>query len=135
MTSVMSNAKQPRGDPAKTVSFPVRGKLWKGTSSKEYRLRSLSKIRFRLYGRFLRTKLWMWGFTIKLCLAAGSLLLSQHNERMELLERAVRLRKREKLYRANPMSVEVWKKTSRFWKWQGVKPVTKPDRRNRFGTR
>lgn len=131
----MSSAKQTRGNEAKTVLFPKRGKLWKGISSKEYRLRCSSKIGFRLYGRCPGTKLWMWGLSIKLCLAAGSLLLDQHNERMKLPEKAIFLGKREKLYRANPMSVEVWNKISRFWSRQGAKSVNKPNMRNPFGMR
>lgn len=131
----MSDVKQTRGNAAKTVLFPKWGKLWKGISSKEYRLRCSSKIEFRLYGRFLRVKLWMWGLSIKLCLAAGSLLIVQHNERIKLSEKTIYLGKREKLYRADPKSVEVWKKISRFWFRQGAKPVTKPDRRNPFEMR
>jgi len=49
----------------------------------------------------------MWGFSIKLCLAAGSLLIRQRKERKKLSERAIWLKKWEKLYRANPMSVGI----------------------------
>jgi hypothetical protein len=128
-------SKHVRGGPAKSGSFLKWGKLWKGISSKEYRLQGWSKIRSSEYGFFEGIKLCTWSYLIKPGLAAGSLFFSQHEERMKLFERAIYPLKKEKLYRANPKSVGVWKKIPRFWSRQSVKAVTKPQRRNTFGTR
>lgn len=76
--------KHVRGGPAKSGSFLKWGKLWKGISSKEYRLQGWSNIRFSKYGFFEGTKLWTWRYLIKPGLAAGSLFFSRHEERMKL---------------------------------------------------
>lgn len=135
ITSVILRNKHVRGGSAKSESFLKWGKLWKGISSKEYRHQGWSKIRLWKNGFFKRKKLWTRRFSIKLSLAAGSLLFSQREERIKLFERMIYPLKREKLYRANLKNVGVWKKTPRFRFRQGAKPVTKPERRNRFGKR
>jgi hypothetical protein len=127
--------KHVRGYPAKSGSFLKWGKLCKGISSKEYRQQDWSKIFSCKYGFFEGIKLCTWRYLIKPGLAAGSLFFSQHEERIKLFERIIYPLKREKLYRANPKSVGVWKKIPRFWSRQSAKAVTKPQRCNLFGTR
>jgi hypothetical protein len=135
ITSVILRNKHVRGDSVKSESFLRWGKLWKGISSKEYRHQSRSKIQLWKHGFFKRKKLWTRRFSIKLSLAAGSLLFSQRDERIKLFERTIYPLKREKLYSANLKNVGVWKKTPRFQSRQSVKLVTKPRRRNKFGMR